>query len=97
VIAGRSASDDEQRGGVQRLRRDGSPDSGFAFQGYVSYVAPLTSGTGYSSYLEWNKVLIDENRPVLFGSSPDNASALTDFDGVLARLRSDLIFVDSLE
>lgn len=85
-------------GAMTRLRRNGSPDTTGLFSptGLATFRAPTLSGT-LSFSTEITKVLIDVGRPVLYGSSPDNASSATDYDGVLTRLMSDLIFASGLQ
>jgi uncharacterized delta-60 repeat protein len=85
-------------GAMMRLRRDGSPDTSplYSANGLAYFIAPTLSNAGsYST--EFTRVLIDEGKPLLYGSSPDNTMALTDFDGIMTRLKSDLIFANGLQ
>lgn len=82
-------------GVVTRLNPDGSPDSGFT-GGSHTYVAP-TIATLPSAYTGFKRVLFDGGQPVIVGSSVDSASSVSDFDGVITRLKSDLIFTNNFE
>jgi uncharacterized delta-60 repeat protein len=81
---------------VTRLDADGSPDGGFGLGGSYPYTAP-TSGTGASIYTSFKQVRFDGAQPVLLGSSVDNASTVSDADGVITRLLSDQIFANGFE
>ncbi|MEO7324893.1 MAG: hypothetical protein ABIW82_08700 [Dokdonella sp.] len=79
-----------------RLNPDGSPDSGFGIGGSYPYLAP-TSDTSLSFYTGFKKVRFDGAQAVILGSSVDNAGSVSDFDGVITRLQSDLIFANGFE
>jgi uncharacterized delta-60 repeat protein len=97
VLAGRfAASGGVQYGIVTRLDADGSPDESFGEFGGRMFSAP-TSGGGASYYSEFNGVLFDRDRMVLAGSSVDSTAAVSDFDAVITRMQSDLIFADGFE
>ncbi|MEO5625552.1 MAG: delta-60 repeat domain-containing protein, partial [Dokdonella sp.] len=81
---------------VTRLNPDGSPDSGFGIGGSYVYVAP-TTGSSPSNYTGFRGVRFDGAQPVIIGSSVDNTSVVSDFDGVITRLQSDLIFADGFQ
>jgi len=99
LLAGYLNSNGSLSGAMTRLRRNGTLDTSGVFSptGLASFHAPTLSGTSQSFSTEFTKVLVDAGRPVLYGSSPDNASATTDYDGVLTRLMSDLIFANGLQ
>lgn len=97
VIAGRYASEGRQYGMVTRLNPDGTPDLGYAGTDGTSMLAAPTSSGANSFYTGLNGVLFDAGRAVVLGSSVDNASALSDFDGVIMRMRADLIFANGFE
>lgn len=97
VLAGRyAAAGGAQYGIVTRLHADGSPDESFGQFGGRVFYAPTTGG-GISYHTEFNAVLFDRNRMVLTGSSVDNTTAASDFDAVITRMQSDLIFADGFE
>ena len=80
-----------------RLNPDGTPDLGYAgSDGTNVFIAPTSAGAD-SFYTELNGVLFDAGRAVVLGSSVDNTGALSDFDGVIARIRADLIFANGFE
>lgn len=81
---------------VTRLNADGSPDTGFGIGGTYPYVAP-TTGAAPSIYTGFTQVRFDGARPVIIGSSVDETSAVSDFDGVITRLQSDVIFADGFQ
>lgn len=97
-IAGRANPAGIQYGALFRLNRNGTPDTGplFSPTGLANLRAPTLSGNA-SYYTEFNKVLLDAGKPLLLGSSVDSTSAATDFDGILTRLQSDLIFASGLQ
>ena len=89
VTAGR------QLGLLTRLRADGSPDPGFSFSDGASVLyAPVSANAGTSWYAELTAVVVDGARPVIAGSSVDSTTAVIDFDAVVARLSSDMIFAN---
>lgn len=98
LIAGRANPSGIQQGALFRLNRNGTPDTGplFSPTGLANLRAPTLSGAS-SYYTEFNKVLLDAGKPLLLGSSVDSTSAATDFDGILTRLQSDLIFANGLQ
>ena len=98
LLAGRITLSGSMYGALTRLRRNGTLDTTglLSSTGLAAFRAPTASG-GVSFATEFSKVLVDAGKPVLFGSSPDNATALTDYDGVLTRLQSDLIFANGLQ
>ena len=81
---------------VTRLNPDGSPDSGFGLGGSYPYIAP-TSGNSPSYYTGFKRLRFDGAQPVIIGSSVDSTSSVVDFDGVITRLQSDLIFANGFE
>ncbi|MEO7063280.1 MAG: hypothetical protein ABI082_05825 [Dokdonella sp.] len=81
---------------VTRLNSDGSPDSGFGLDGSHTYVAP-TTGNSPSNYTGFKQVRFDGAQPVIIGSSVDNTTIVSDFDGVITRLNADLIFADGFQ
>lgn len=98
LIAGRYSASGTQYGALYRLNRNGTPDFGGLFSptGLAIYTAPTLAGAN-SVYTEFSKVMLDAGKPLLLGSSVDSASAVTDFDGILTRLQSDLIFANGLQ
>lgn len=98
LIAGRANPAGIQYGALFRLNRDGTPDTGplFSPTGLANLRAPTLSGNS-SYYTEFNKVMLDAGKPLLLGSSVDSTSAATDFDGILTRLQSDMIFANGLQ
>lgn len=81
---------------VTRLNPNGSPDSGFGVGGSYLYVAP-TTGNSPSNYTGFKRVHFDGSHPVIVGSAVDNTSSVSDFDGVITRLQSDVIFANGFE
>ncbi|TDR45782.1 putative delta-60 repeat protein [Tahibacter aquaticus] len=98
LLAGRINASGSMYGALTRLRRDGVLDTAglLSPSGLAAFRAPTLSG-GSSFATEFSKVLVDAGKPVLFGSSPDSTTGLTDYDGVLTRLQSDLIFASGLQ
>jgi uncharacterized delta-60 repeat protein len=96
-IAGRYTVGNNQYGMVTRLNPDGTPDLGYASNSGTSVFVAPTSSSASSFYTELSGVLFDAGRAVVLGSSVDNASALSDFDGVIMRIRADLIFANGFE
>lgn len=96
VIVGRYASGNNQYGMVTRLNPDGTADLDYATSGTSVFLAPTSTGAD-SFYTEFNGVLFDAGRPVVLGSSVDNTSSLNDFDGVIMRIRADLIFANGFQ
>ena len=81
---------------VTRLKPNGSPDSGFGGGGTWIYAAPASGGL--SDYTGFKQVRFDGTQPVIIGSSVDNTSSVSDFDGVITRLKaSDIIFANGFE
>lgn len=81
---------------VVRLTPAGATDIEFN-NGYArGYYAP-TSGTSNSWRTRFRGVFLDAGRPVLAGESPDSTTADTDYDMMLTRLQSDLIFANGLQ
>lgn len=98
LLAGYINASGTLSGAMTRLRRDGSPDTTGLYSptGLATFRAPTISGS-LSASTEFTKVLVDAGKPVLYGSSPDHPSVQTDYDGVLTRLNSDLIFAAALQ
>lgn len=87
-----------RKGAVQRLTMNGIPDLTFnGTSGASLFTARTTDPTVESHSTAFEHVFLDGGRPVIAGESPDSASANTDYDLVITRLRSDLIFANSLE
>lgn len=80
---------------VTRLNPDGTPDGGFGINGSFLLVAPSSGSQAY--HTEFTQVRFDGSQPVILGSAVDSLSSVTDFDGVLTRLKSDLIFADGFD
>ncbi|MBN8482424.1 MAG: delta-60 repeat domain-containing protein [Xanthomonadales bacterium] len=92
VTAGR------QLGLLTRLRANGSPDPDFSFSDGASVLyAPVSGNAGTSWYTELTAVVLDGARPVIAGSAVDSTAAVNDFDAVVARLSSDMIFADGFQ
>ena len=82
---------------VTRLNTDGSVDTSFNGTGSPSAYMAQDSG-GQSAYTTaFKRVFLDAGRPVLAGEAPDSHTANFDFDLVITRLQSDLIFANGLE
>ncbi|MBS0558144.1 MAG: hypothetical protein JSR27_12090 [Proteobacteria bacterium] len=82
---------------VTRLNTDGSVDTSFNGTGSPSAYMAKTTG-GQSAYkTAFKRMFIDAGRPVLAGEAPDSHTAATDYDLVVTRLQSDLIFANDLE
>lgn len=94
LLAGFQSSN--RTGLVQRLNTNGSPTPG----GAANYIAP-TLGASSSYQTEFRRILLDRARPVLFGTSPDSTTDVTDLDGILTRLQTTLavtgVFSDGFE
>lgn len=60
------------------------------------YIAKTTGGQGAFRTI-FKRVFLDGGRPVLVGESPDSTTGDTEFDLVVTRLQSDLIFANGLE
>jgi len=87
-----------QLGLLTRLRANGSPDLGFALSDGASVLyAPVSGNAGTSWYTELTAVVLDGARPVVAGSAVDSTTAVNDFDAVVARLSSDMIFADGFQ
>ena len=85
-------------GAVRRLTRAGVPDTTFnGTSGPTLYSARTSNPTTPAYSTAFKRVFLDGGRPVLAGESPDSSSANTDYDLVITRLQSDLIFADSFE
>ncbi|MFC4821658.1 hypothetical protein [Dokdonella ginsengisoli] len=80
---------------VTRLNADGTPDSGFGIGGSVLIVAPSNGSQAY--HTQFKQVRFDGSQPVILGSAVDSISSVTDFDGVITRLQSELIFADGFD
>jgi uncharacterized delta-60 repeat protein len=80
---------------VTRLNTDGSPDTGFGIGGSYPYLVP--SGSGLSFYTSFERVRFDGFQPVVLGSAVDSGAAISDFDAVITRLETDVIFADGFQ
>jgi uncharacterized delta-60 repeat protein len=80
---------------VTRLNADGTPDGGFGIDGSFLIVAPSNGSQAYHTQFE--QVRFDGSQPVILGSAVDSVSSVTDFDGIVTRLQSDLIFADGFD
>jgi uncharacterized delta-60 repeat protein len=92
VLAGDYAP--ARTGVVTRLSPAGAIEYGDGFPG-VYYAK--TSGPNTSYRLRFRSVLLDADRPVLAGESPDSTTSDTDYDLMITRLRSDLIFANGFQ
>ena len=82
---------------VTRLNADGSVDTSFNGTGSPSGYMAQASG-GQSAYkTAFKRVFFDAGRPVLAGEAPDSHTVTTDYDLIVTRLQSDLIFANNLE
>ncbi len=97
LIVGRVLSTDRDYGLLTRLRSNGQPDPGFA--GVLDGVAVSTPtlGGGNSWYTTLTHVLIDGTHPVIAGYSADSTTSDDDFDAVVTRLQSDMIFANGFQ
>lgn len=91
TVAGR------QLGFATRLRRNGQPDLVFASTDGTAVEYAPTLGTGISWYTELTDVLYDGARAVLAGSAVDSTTVVNDFDAVVTRLQTDMIYANGFQ
>lgn len=94
-IEGPAGNTFSHAGLVTRLNADGTADSSFGIGGSILIVAPSNGSQAY--HTQFKQVRFDGSQPVILGSAVDSISSLTDFDGVITRLKSDRIFADGFD
>ncbi|MEO8803666.1 MAG: hypothetical protein ABI304_10115, partial [Rudaea sp.] len=93
ILVGTSGS--PSRGTVERLTPNGILDAPFS-SGYVSfYDAPFGSSPSYTT--TFKRLFLDGGRPVIAGEAPFSTSANSDYDLVVTRLKTELIFANGFE
>jgi len=80
-----------------RLGSDGAIDASFNGTTSPSAYFAKTSSLQSSWTTSFKRVFIDAGRAVLAGEAPDSNTAATDYDLVMTRLQSDLIFANGYE
>jgi uncharacterized delta-60 repeat protein len=96
VVAGDYAA--QRRGAVIRLTAAGAPDTTFGnSQAETLYGARRSDPTVTAYSTTFARIALDGARPLVAGESPDSATANTDYDLVLMRLSSDLIFANGFQ
>lgn len=96
IVAGENAA--TRRGLVRRLTAfGGTPDSSFNAGAEALFAANQSNATTPSYSTMFRRVFMDGGKPVLAGESPDSSTANTDYDMVLMRLDSDLIFANGFQ
>ncbi|MDC8011054.1 hypothetical protein [Tahibacter soli] len=93
VVAGEYAA--ARKGAVLRLTAAGVPDTAFnGTSAETLYTARRSTPTIESYSTTFRRIALDGGQPLVAGESPDSATANTDYDLVLTRLSSDLVFAD---
>lgn len=96
VLVGEYAT--TRKGTVRRLTTAGAPDTTFGNQaGETLYTARRSAPTLESYSTTFKRVALDGGQPIVAGESPDSGTANTDYDLVLMRLSSDLIFANGFQ
>jgi uncharacterized delta-60 repeat protein len=80
---------------LTRLAANGSLDASFGYLGSFAYFAPGGSGTSFHTTFE--HVAYDGPKAIVIGSAVDNSTAINDFDAIIVRLASDVIFADGFD
>jgi len=80
-----------------RLWPAGGIDASFNGTTSPSAYFAKTSSLQSSYTTSFKRVFLDANRPVLAGEAPDSNTAATDYDLVMTRLQSDLIFANGYD
>ena len=83
---------------IRRLTPQGVPDNTFGNQvGESLYTAPRSTPTTGSYSTSFKRIALDGGQPLVAGEAPDSATANTDYDLMLLRLSSDLIFANGFQ
>ncbi|WP_306582265.1 hypothetical protein [Dokdonella sp.] len=78
-----------------QLNANGTIDGGFGDGGNATIDVPSGNSSAYYTWI--SQVSFAGSRPVLLGTSSFSIVPVTDLDGILTRLRSDLIFADGFQ
>ncbi len=85
------------KGAVFRLKPNGVSDNSFSGGIVPLYDAPTSSPSSTAFTTVFKRMFLDANQPVIAGEAPYSSSAETDYDLVVTRLKSDLIFASSFD
>lgn len=96
LLVGGAPNGTSERGGLlTRLAANGSLDGTFGNSGSFIQSAPTSGGLSFHTTFE--RVAYDGAKAVVLGSAVDNSAATSDFDAVITRLDSDVIFADGFD
>ena len=95
ILAGLAGS--PVKGAVQRLTPQGVVDHSFNGGIVALYDAPISSPSSTAYNTTFKRMFLDRGQPVLVGEAPYSSIDTSDFDLVITRLKSDLIFANNFD
>ena len=97
LLVGGAPDGTSERGGLlTRLAANGSRDDSFGTFGTFVHSA-TTGGGGLSFHTTFTRVAYGDGKAIVLGSAVDSTTSTSDFDAIVTRLDSDVIFANGFD